>query len=126
MLARGPRWLTPSRTPGPTVTASNAELALGWQIEVSGLPEPVHEVRFDPIRRWRFDFAFPAHKVAVEVEGGSWTNGRHTRPAGFEADCEKYNAAALLGWVVLRVTPRMIEDGRALRYVQQAIELQEA
>jgi very-short-patch-repair endonuclease len=107
------------------VSTSNAELALGWQARVTSLPEPVTEVPFDPVRRWRFDMARPAHKVAVEIEGGSWTNARHSRGSGFEADCEKYNAAALLGWIVLRVTPRMIDDGRALRLIEQAIELQE-
>lgn len=104
---------------------SNAELALAWQIRAAQLPEPTTEARFDPIRRWRFDFAFPAHRVAVEVEGGSWSNGRHTRGSGFEQDCEKYNAAALGGWLVLRVTPRMVDDGRALSLIQEAIELQE-
>lgn len=107
------------------MSASNAELALSWQIRAAKLPEPVTEVRFDPTRRWRFDFAFPAHKVAVEVEGGTWTNGRHSRGEGFEQDCEKYNEAALLSWIVLRVTPRMIDDGRALRLVERALALQE-
>lgn len=107
------------------MSASQAEVALAWQVRATPLPEPVQEVRFDPVRRWRFDFAWPAHKVAVEIEGGTWSNGRHSRGEGFEADCEKYNAAALLGWIVLRVTPRMVDDGRALRLIEQAIELQE-
>jgi very-short-patch-repair endonuclease len=66
------------------------------------------EHMFHPERRWRFDFAWPSLKVAVEVEGGTWSGGRHTRGAGFEADAEKYNAAAELGWVVLRYTGGMI------------------
>ena len=59
--------------------------------------------------------AWPDLRVAVEVEGGVWskTPGRHTRGAGFEADCEKYNAAAAAGWRVARVTTKMISDGRA-------------
>ena len=69
------------------------------------LPEPTSEHRFDTARRWRFDFAFIAHKVALEVEGGIFTGGRHTRGKGFLNDMEKYNAAALQGWRVLRVTP---------------------
>lgn len=63
------------------------------------------EFRFHGTRRWRFDFALPTFKVAIEVEGGVWTAGRHTRPRGFLGDIEKYNAAAALGWRVLRVTP---------------------
>jgi len=76
------------------------------------------EYRFTPDRRWRFDFAWPDLKVALEVEGGAFINGRHNRGAAFEADCEKYNVATALGWRVLRVTPRMVDDGRALNWIQ--------
>lgn len=60
------------------------------------------EYRFHPTRRWRFDFAYWPAKVAIEIEGGVYSRGRHTRGSGFVADCEKYNAAAELGWTVLR------------------------
>jgi hypothetical protein len=46
--------------------------------------------------------------VALEVEGGAWSGGRHTRGAGFLGDMEKYNAAAILGWCVLRCTPQQL------------------
>lgn len=65
-------------------------------------PEIVTEHRFHPTRRWRFDLAIPEHRIAIEVEGGVWTRGRHTRGSGYLADLEKYNAAAALGWTVLR------------------------
>ena len=74
---------------------------------------PEYEYRFHPPRRWRFDFAFPDKKVAIECEGGIFTNGRHTRGKGFAQDCEKYNQASLDGWVLLRFTGRMITDGTA-------------
>jgi very-short-patch-repair endonuclease len=61
-------------------------------------PRPEREYRFHPTRRWRFDFAWPAEKLAVEIEG----RGRHQTFIGFRNDCEKYNAALLLGWRVLR------------------------
>jgi hypothetical protein len=86
----------------------------------AGLPAPVLEFRFAPPRRWRFDFAWPARKLALEVEGGVWVQGRHTRGRGFEADCTKYNSAGLLGWIVLRVTPAMLKDGRALALLEEA------
>ena len=70
-----------------------------------GLPAPVREHRFHPVRRWRFDYAWIEHKVALEVEGGVWTGGRHTRGAGFVGDMEKYNAATVAGWRVVRVVP---------------------
>ena len=69
------------------------------------LPQPVTEFRFDPARRWRFDYAWVDARLALEVEGGVWTHGRHTRGAGFLADIEKYNRATILGWRLLRTTP---------------------
>lgn len=62
------------------------------------------------LRDWRFDFAWPDAMVAVEVEGGTWTRGRHVRGGGFRGDCEKYNAACVLGWRVLRFTAGMLSD----------------
>lgn len=72
----------------------------------AGLPEPAAETRFHPLRRWRFDYAWPAHMLALEVEGGIWTQGRHTRGAGALADLEKYSEAAIAGWRILYCTPK--------------------
>ena len=66
--------------------------------------EVVKEFQFHPTRRWRFDYAFPEKKVAVEVDGGVWTGGRHINPAGYINDMEKLNNAAAMGWLVLRIT----------------------
>lgn len=66
--------------------------------------EFVKEFQFHPTRRWRFDYAIPAKKVAVEVDGGVWTGGRHINPAGYINDMEKLNTAASMGWLVLRTT----------------------
>jgi len=74
--------------------------------EGMGLTAPVPELVFHPKRKWRFDYAWPNQKVALEVEGGVWIQGRHTRGSGFVKDMEKYNAAAMLGWRVLRVQPK--------------------
>jgi len=62
--------------------------------------------RFHDTRKWRFDFAFPTQKVAVEIEGGVWAPGRmgHSTGTGIQRDCEKYNEAVVLGWRVLRYT----------------------
>lgn len=83
--------------------------------------EPVAEFKFCPTRRWRADFGFPAQMMLVEIEGGIWTNGRHNRGSGFEADCEKYNHASLMGYRVFRFTPKMVASGEAIRIVQEAI-----
>jgi hypothetical protein len=91
---------------------------------VAGLPDgAVAEYRFHSRRRWRFDWAWPSARVALEIEGGAWTQGRHTRGAGFVADMEKYNAATLAGWRVLRVTPQQFENGEAGRLVRLALAL---
>jgi len=70
------------------------------------------EYRFHPVRKWRFDFAigdFPnLTKIAVEVEGGVYSQGRHTRGSGYSADLIKYNTALLDGWKVLRYTTNQI------------------
>lgn len=76
-------------------------------------------------RDWRFDFAWPKRKIALEVEGGTWSRGRHTRGSGFEKDCEKYNEATLLGWRVMRVTGNMVKDGRALQVIERALKREE-
>lgn len=60
------------------------------------------QYRFHPERKWRFDLAWPQYMVAAEVEGGVFVRGRHVSPQGFIKDCEKYNAAAELGWSVFR------------------------
>lgn len=69
----------------------------------------VRELQFakDAGRRWRMDFAWQAQRVYVEIDGGTWTGGRHTRGAGIEQDAEKENAAAAQGWRRLRFTPQM-------------------
>lgn len=68
------------------------------------------EHRFSAFRDWRFDFAWPDQRVAVEIEGGVWMkNGGHTSGKGYQKDCEKYNAAIEQGWYVLRFTPQMVE-----------------
>lgn len=76
-----------------------------------GLPVPIPQYRFAAKtlgRQWRADLYFPPD-LLVEIEGGRWTGGRHVRPQGFAADLEKYNAATLLGYRVLRVLPEQIE-----------------
>lgn len=85
------------------------------------LPIPVREYRFHPVRRWRFDFAFIEEKLAVEVDGATYSGGRHTRGGGIEKDAEKQNLAAIAGWRMLRITRKMIEDGRAVQFIQLAL-----
>lgn len=82
-------------------------------VRICGLPEPVREYVFCPGRRWRFDFAWPEQRVACEIDGATWAQGRHVRGAGFERDCEKLNMAVSMGWRVFRFTRTMLENDPA-------------
>lgn len=82
-----------------------AERIFPFVVAAAGLPAPIAEYRFSTERRWRFDFAWPEFHVALEMEGGVWLGGRHVRGSGFLKDMEKYNAAVIAGWRVLRCTP---------------------
>ena len=105
------------------VDVSRLEDVLEFQLTSTKAPDFEREYQFHPTRKWRFDFAWPDSKcmLAVECEGGTWTGGRHTTGSGFEADCEKYNAAALAGWRVLRYTMDMIRSGVALQQIEEAL-----
>jgi very-short-patch-repair endonuclease len=83
--------------------------------------ECVKEYRFHPVRKWRFDYAIPTHKIALEVEGGVWTGGRHTSSTGFLKDMEKYNTGTLLGWRIFRTTPSELHTRKTLDLIREAI-----
>jgi very-short-patch-repair endonuclease len=82
----------------------------------------VKEYKFHPRRRWRFDYAFPFLMVAVEVDGGVWTGGRHINPAGYINDMEKLNTAASMGWLVLRITTDDRFASKTYDLIKNAIE----
>ncbi len=100
---------------------SKLELEVYGMIKCAELPLPVAEYLFAPPRRFRFDYAWPDDRVALECEGGIWVQGRHNRGQGFINDCEKYNLACVMGWRVLRYTPHnldlLISDLKALLYL---------
>ena len=77
---------------------------------------PEREYEFCPGRKWRFDFAFPLQRVAVEIEGGV-----HRIKSRFKSDIEKYNTGTLMGWKILRYTPAMIKTGRPLEVIENLI-----
>lgn len=104
-----------------------------FQLRAVKLPEPTPEYRFSLtadgkkpgtriyLRQWRFDLAWPLKHLAVELEGGTWVRGRHSRGKGLRGDCEKYNSALLLGWRVLRFDTDMVSDGTGLKFLEAAL-----
>jgi hypothetical protein len=117
------------------VTRSIAEQTLAVQLEQAGIPFE-REFAFAPPRKWRADFAIVGRfdmklganliwgmtaKLLIEIDGGGYVQGRHSRGAGMEKDAEKASAAAILGYRVLRMTPAQVEDGRGLAWVKAAL-----
>lgn len=89
---------------------SDLEDILAIQIKREGLLIPEREYRFHRHRKWKFDFAYPDRKLAIEVEGGIWRRGGGAHSSGLAIirDIEKYNTAILMGWRVIRLHSEMI------------------
>lgn len=79
------------------------------------------EYKFHPERNWRADFLITGTKILIEVEGGIWSGGRHTRGKGFIADMEKYNAAAVMGFKVLRFDTQQVKSGLAIKQIENLV-----
>ena len=92
--------------------------------EVTG-EELTPELKFHKTRRWRFDYAIERLKIAIEVEGGVWSRGRHTRPSGFVKDLEKYNTATSLGWLVLRFDKNRLMNVKTFNLIKNTIKQRE-
>ena len=82
----------------------------------------IEEYLFATPRKWRFDFALVCQKIAIEIEGGAFTRGRHTRGVGFINDMEKYNFAVKMGWKVLRFTPAQVLNGSAIAFIREVLQ----
>ena len=87
-----------------------------WEI---GPPET--EYPFDDVRKWRFDAAWPGIQVAFEYEGIFSKKSRHTSISGYTGDIEKYNSAAIQGWIVCRATAVTVKSGQAFLDLVRAI-----
>jgi very-short-patch-repair endonuclease len=92
-----------------------------------GVPTPECEYAFarEIGRRWRFDYCWPEYKVALECDGGVYTQGRHVRGSGWMKDSEKLNAACGLGWRMLRCTPSQLCTDEMMDVIKQALAYEE-
>ena len=81
------------------------------------------EFEFHPKRKWRADFHLVGKKILVEVEGAIWSGGRHTRGKGYIGDMEKYNAATMMGFQVLRFSTDQVKSGHAIQQIEKMVGL---
>lgn len=93
----------------PEMSSLEREFDFYWRHVFQGL-DMESEHQFMPGRKFRFDFAHIKAKVAVEMQGGVWVQGRHSRGHGLNSDCEKFNEAQVLGWQVFLLTGDMLKD----------------
>lgn len=101
---------------------STPEERLAFHLRAVDLGYFEREYTFWPDRKFRADFAFVAERLLIEVDGGLYTEGRHTRAKGYEKDCVKINEAQILGWQVLRFSPAMVASGHAVHTIKRALE----
>lgn len=109
---KGAKGFSSDHIPPGARTRSKAKEWLGWNLPYfaneHGLTMET-EWQFDDDRKWRFDWAIPALKIALEYEGGIFrqyegAHGAHSTAGLFTKDTDKYNRATVLGWRVIRVT----------------------
>jgi len=88
--------------------SSALENSLFEEFKLHGLPLPARQYKFHPLRKWTLDFAWLEKRVAVEVDGGLFIRGRHSRGASQEKDHEKRNSATACGWRVFVFGPKAL------------------
>lgn len=101
---------------------SKLEQSLADALRMYGhdLPEPVREFKAVPDRKFRWDFAWPARMVLVEVQGGIYgARSAHTG-ASLARDFEKLNLASIWGYRTLMFGPPDLR-GRALTTTVETI-----
>ena len=96
----------------------NPQIVSAYYVQ-SGLPAPVFEHRFHHTRKWRLDIAWPDHKLAVEVQGGIFIQGRHSRGAAMLKEWEKLNALVVMRWRVMYCQPK---DVCTIEFVTRLID----
>ena len=101
---------------------SKLEALLLEKIREAQLPEPEREYKALKDRQFPWDLAWPEHRLLVEIQGGIYQRGAHSRGAGIERDMEKLNLATLAGYRSLQFSRGMIEDGTAVEVISRALE----
>ena len=99
---------------------SEGESLLAMQLKALKI-EFEQEFKFHAKRKWRADFHITGKKLLVEVEGGIWSGGRHTRGKGYLGDMEKYNAATVMGYRVIRFSTEQVKSGLAIEQIEKMV-----
>ncbi len=103
------------------MSASELEDIFAAQLDAVGLDGYAREYQAIPGRRYRFDFCWVKERLAVEIQGGTYSRGAHARPLGIKRDYEKGNLAVQFGWRVLQFDADMVKSGQALEFTERML-----
>ena len=103
------------------MSTSELEDIFAMQLDAVGLDGYVREYQAIPGRRFRFDFCWVKERLAVEIQGGTYSRGAHARPLGIKRDYEKGNLAVQFGWKVLQFDADMVKSGQALEFTEKML-----
>ena len=103
------------------MSTSELEDIFAMQLDAVGLDGYVREYQAIPGRRFRFDFCWVKERLAVEIQGGTYSRGAHARPLGIKRDYEKGNLAVQFGWRVLQFDADMVKSGQALDFTEKML-----
>ena len=109
----------PKKAKGEKVQ-SEGEATLATKLKALKI-EFEQEFYFHPKRKWRADFHLVGKKILVEVEGGIWSGGRHTRGKGYIGDMDKYNSATMMGYQVIRFSTEQVKSGLAVQQIEKMV-----
>lgn len=86
------------------------------------LPPPNFEWRFHPTRKWSLDIAWPEQRLCLEVQGGIFIQGRHSRGAAMLKEWEKLNTLATMGWRVLYCQPNDVCTNETVEMIESCLK----
>jgi len=108
------------RQPRGAKVESVGESLLATQLKALKI-EFEREFKFHHKRKWKADFHITGKHILVEVEGGIWSGGRHTRAKGYLGDLEKYNTATMMGYQVIRFSTEQVMSGLAVQQIEKMV-----
>ncbi len=106
---------------------SRWEKTFEFQLKYHEIPPHISQFKFHETRKWAVDFAWPNHRIIVEIEGGIWIKGGagHSHPISIERDIEKYNQVSLYGYRLFRFTDKEIRSGAAINLLKEVFKQEE-